>query len=154
ASTRVAGCALARSGGGRASYTATASTVGGATVVTLNAFTGTETASGSLNDGRYTLTALANQITAGGQQLDGNGDGTPGDNFVLADNDQAGGLFRLYGDATADRRRDNGDFFLFRNTFGFSTGNPAFLVYFDFNADGIVDNGDFFQFRNRFGTSI
>ena len=44
--------------------------VNGVTVVTLSGFAGAEASQGgSLNDGRYTLTALAGQITANGQQL-------------------------------------------------------------------------------------
>jgi len=85
---------------------ATAATVGGKTVVTLSGFSGTQTSAGSLIDGRYTLTALASQITtATGQQLDGNGDGTPGDDFVFADSGTTTGnqLYRLYGDANGDR---------------------------------------------------
>src|SRR5439155_16877781 len=70
------------SDGAPVTFTATANTVGGVTVVTLNNFSGTPTNSGSLADGRYTLTALAGQITETqvGQQLDGNGDNVPGDN--------------------------------------------------------------------------
>jgi hypothetical protein len=132
------------------SFTAAASTAGGVTTVTLNAFTGAETTAGSLNDGRYTLTALTAQISANGVPLDGNGDGTGGDNFTLGPT----ALFRLYGDATGDARMDNADFFQFRTTFGLASGSPAFLAYFDFNADGLVDNLDFFQFRTRFGTSL
>jgi len=150
ASTPGAAFTLTRSGGGSVSFTAMAATVGGVTVVTLNAFTGAEANAGSLNDGRYTLTALANQITVGGQQLDGNGDGTPGDNFVLGPT----ALFRLYGDITGNGSVDNADFFQFRTTFGLPSGNPAFLAGFDYNGDGIVDNADFFQFRTRFGTSL
>src|SRR5205085_9902062 len=62
-------------------FTATANVVGGVTVVTLGGFGGSAAQSGSLADGRYTLTALASQITAGGVQLDGGGG--PGTNYVL-----------------------------------------------------------------------
>jgi hypothetical protein len=150
ASTAGAAFTLTRVGGGAVTFTATAATVGTGTVVTLNAFTGAETNAGSLNDGRYTLTALASQITAGGQQLDGNGDGTAGDNFTLAPT----ALHRLYGDATGDARVDNADFFQFRTTFGVGTGNTAYLAFLDYDGNGLVDNVDFFQFRIRFGTSI
>src|SRR5204862_8327357 len=92
---------LARIGGGLVTIgSATAQTVSGATVVTLSGFSGAEASSGgSLNDGRYTLTALASQITANGQQLDGNGDGTGGDNYVFADSGAATGsqLYRFFG---------------------------------------------------------
>jgi hypothetical protein len=150
ASTPAAAFTLTRVGGGSVNFTATAATVGSGTVVTLSAFTGAETNAGSLNDGRYTLTALASQITAGGQQLDGNGDGTAGDNFTLAPS----ALHRLFGDSNGDARVDNVDFFQFRSTFGLGTGNPAFLALFDYDGNGLVDNVDFFQFRPRFGTSI
>jgi hypothetical protein len=142
---------LTRVGGGSVTFTATATTAGGNTVVTLNAFTGAETTFGSLNDGRYVLTALATQITASGAQLDGNGDGTGGDNYTLT---EAGGLFRLYGDSNGDRRVDNADFFQFRNTFGLNSTQPGYLAFFDANGDNRIDNADFFQFRNRFGIPL
>ena len=84
------------SDGAAVSFTATANVVGGVTVVTLNGFTGGVTEFGSLADGRYTLTALASQISAGGGALDGNGDGTGGDNYVLVGSPgTAPNLFRL-----------------------------------------------------------
>src|SRR5262249_39705476 len=80
-------------------FTTTPNVVNGVTVVTLTGFGGPATQTGSLADGRYTLRALASQITAGGMQLDGNGDGTSGDNFVLVGNTTTNKLFRLFGDA-------------------------------------------------------
>src|SRR5207253_6601871 len=113
---------LTRQGGGAVTIgTATATTVSGATVVTLSGFSGAEASSGgSLNDGRYTLTALASQITANGQQLDGNGDGAPGDNFAYADSGAATGnqLYRFFGDVNGDRFVNGADFALFRTAFG------------------------------------
>jgi hypothetical protein len=146
---------LTRIGDGAAvNFTATASVVGGVTVVTLSGFTGAATEFGSLADGRYTLTAVANQITYNGRQLDGNGDGTDGDDYVLADGGLAGGLFRLYGDANGDRTVDNADFFLFKQTFLRPAGDPMYLDYFDYDGNDTIDNADFFQFKLRFGTSI
>src|SRR5207249_10686868 len=106
------------------------------TVVTLSNFMGPETEFGSLRDGRYTLTAIASQISAGGQALDGNGDGTPGDNYTFGD---AQGLFRFFGDANGDRHVDIADFGFFSTTFNLSTGQTGFLAYFDFNNDGRID---------------
>src|SRR5207249_2885602 len=55
---------LTRIGGGAVNFTATPQTVGGLTLVILGGFSGAEASQGgSLNDGRYTLTALASQIT-------------------------------------------------------------------------------------------
>jgi probable HAF family extracellular repeat protein len=98
---------LSRNGGKPVNFTATASVINGVTVVTLSNFTGAETQFGSLGDGRYTLTALASQISANGQPLDGNGDGQGGDNFTFGD---AQGLFRYFGDANGDRHVDIADF--------------------------------------------
>jgi parallel beta-helix repeat protein len=123
---------------------------GPTTVVTLT-FAGTEAVeSGSLADGRYTLTVFAGQVSGG--YLDGNADGTPGDDYVLA---SAGApspppnIFRLFGDADGDGDVDATDFGAFRLTFG-TGANLAF----DFDGDGDVDAADFGQFRLRFGTSV
>jgi hypothetical protein len=142
---------LARTGGGPVTFQATASFIGGVTVVTLSNFTGAETQFGSLADGRYTLTALQNLISAGGAALDGNGDGTGGDNFTFG---EAQGLFRFYGDATGDRHVDIADFGLLSGTFNLSTGQTGFLPYFDFNNDGHIDIADFGQFSLRLFTPL
>src|SRR4029077_20778742 len=56
---------LPRTSGGDVTIgSASAATVAGVTVVTITGFSGAETNAGSLNDGKYTLTALASQITA------------------------------------------------------------------------------------------
>src|SRR5206468_5307197 len=126
-----------------------AATVSGAgTIVTLANFTGGATEYGSLADGRYTLTIVAGQITAGGQQLDGNGDGTGGDNYTFTD---AQGLFRLYGDVNGDRTVNNTDLAAFRSAFGAVSGDPGYVSALDFNADGAVNNTDLAAFRSRFG---
>jgi hypothetical protein len=139
---------LSRTGGGAVSFVATGSVVNGVTVVTLNGFTGSETEFGSLKDGRYTLTVLANQITFGGQQLDGNGDGTAGDNFTFGDSQ---GLFRFFGDINGDRHVDIADFGLFSVSI-FNPGN--YNAAFDFNNDGAIDIADFGQFAIRLFTPL
>jgi hypothetical protein len=80
--------------------------------VTLT-FTGGPVVGGSLADGRYSLTVLAAQIL----NLDGNGDGTPGDDYLLVGT-TANGLFRLFGDVDGDV--DAADFGQFRQRFGTS----------------------------------
>ena len=52
-------------------------------MVTLT-FSGADTEFGSLADGRYTLTIFASQVSNANGNLDGNGDGTGGDNYVMA----------------------------------------------------------------------
>jgi hypothetical protein len=142
---------LQRTGGNSVSFTAAASIVNGGTVVTLSNFTGSETQFGSLADGRYTLTALASQISANGQPLDGNGDGTPGDDYTFGD---AQGLFRFYGDINGDRHVDIADFAIFSNSFNSSTGQTNYLAYLDVNGDGHIDIADFGQFSIRFFTPL
>ena len=139
---------LVRVGGGSVSFSATSRVIGGATVVTLDNFHGAFTQFGSLADGRYTLTALASQITRGGQALDGNGDGIPGDDFTFGD---AQGLFRMFGDINGDRRVDILDFGLFSLSYQSAANyNPAF----DFNGDGRIDIADFGQFAVRYFTTL
>jgi hypothetical protein len=124
-------------------FTASASVIGGVTVVTLNGFTGSATESGSLADGRYTLTALASQISAGGQQMTSD--------YHFGD---AQGLFRLFGDVNGDQTVNGFDLGFFRNAFGTQAGDPNFLSYLDINGDGVINGYDFSQFRTRFGTSL
>jgi hypothetical protein len=142
---------LTRTSGGAVNFAATANVIGGVTVVTLTSFTGNETQFGSLKDGRYTLTALASQISAGGMALDGNGDGTPGDNFAFG---EAQGLFRFYGDINGDRHVDIADFGLFSSTLNLHAGQTGFLAAFDFNGDGVIDIADFGQFSVRMFTVL
>jgi ELWxxDGT repeat protein len=124
-------------------FSATAAVVGGVTVVTLNNFTGPATQFDSLADGRYTLTALASQISADGQLMN--------NNFTFGD-DQ--GLFRFYGDINGDRHVDIADFAMFSSSFNSSTGQTNYLAYLDFNGDGHIDIADFGQFSVRLFTPL
>lgn len=135
---------LTRIGGGAVSFTATANLIGGHTVVTLNGFTGAETNFGSLADGRYTLIALASQISADSQPLDGDANGVAGGDFTFGDPQ---GLFRFFGDINGDRRVDIADFGLF----SLSYLNAAnYVAGFDFNGDGRIDIADFGRFSLRY----
>ncbi len=124
--------------------TTSASLAGNAVTLT---FTGGLFESGSLPDGRYMLTALSSQIGNADVQLDGDGNGVGGDDFVLLGT-PANGLFRLFGDTDGDGGVAASDFIQFRLALG---GNS---VIFDFDNDGAVAAGDFIQFRLRFGGSI
>ena len=101
--------------------------------------------SNSLDDGRYTLTALASQISSG--NFDGDGNGTGGDNYVLI-GDLNNKLFCLFGDNDGDGDVDSSDFGQFRTAYGGANST------FDFDGDGDVDSSDFGQFRTRFGATI
>jgi len=111
-------------------------------------FSGAQTQFGSLVDGLYRLTINSAAVTNFSlQNLDGNGDGTAGDNFVSA----PGAIHRLFGDGNGDRVVNSVDFALFRTFFGIPAGPTS---AFDFDASGGTDPNDFSQFRNRFGMGI
>ena len=81
------------------------------------------------------------------ESVDGNGNGTGGDNYTLVGT-PANGLFRQFGDANGDGTVAANDFIQFRLAFG-GTSN-----IFDFDGDGAVAASDFIQFRLRFGGSV
>lgn len=121
------------------------------TVVTLT-FAGGATDGQSLADGRYTLTVLASQVSNVNGPLDGNGDLTPGDDFVLASAASpatATNIFRRFGDSDGDGDVDLADFSAFRGAFG---GGPSAI--FDSDGDGDVDLADFSAFRARFSLPV
>ena len=117
---------------------------GTGTQVTLT-FVGGPVDGKSLADGRYTLVVLSNQFA---DSLDGNGDGTAGDDYILPGN-TANGLFRLFGDADGNATVNAVDFAQFRGVFGLS--GPSI---FDFNGDNQTNASDFAQFRARFGITL
>jgi len=134
---------LARIGGGQVgSFAASAQTVGGVTVVTLTGFQGAETvgatANNSLADGRYQLKVLSAQVAGG---LDGDGNGTAGDDYVLSGTAAAGTpkLFRFYGDGDGDGDVDGTDLSAYIPTL-FNPGN--YVAKFDSDGDGDVDGTD------------
>lgn len=114
------------------------------TIVTLT-FNGALSEFGSLADGRYTLTAFANKINGGA--FDGNQDGSPLDNYVLASTGTSG-VFRLFGDSDGNARVDSNDFAAFRMMFGLGGS------IFDFDGDSQTSSTDFAEFRKRFGLMI
>jgi hypothetical protein len=112
----------------------------------------------SLVDGRYSLSVLAGQLQDGfAQALDGNGNGTAGDDYV-SPSDTVGGtgprLFRLFGDATGNGVVDLTDLAQFRTAFNAGVGSPSYAAYLDADGNGVVDLSDLGQFRSRFNTTI
>jgi fibronectin-binding autotransporter adhesin len=120
---------------------------GPGTIVTLT-FTGGAVNGTSLADGRYTLTVLANQVTGAFGALDGDDNGTGGDDYTLVGNPSTNKLFRFFGDIDGDGAVATNDFVLFRQSFN------GVNDIFDFDDDGFVSTSDFVQFRSRFNTSI
>src|SRR4029078_4034153 len=103
---------------------------------------------GSLADGRYTLKVLASQVSTPGGALDGNADGTPGDDSTLG---AAQGLVRKYGDGNGDGKVDAADLALFRQTFGRTVGDPLYQSGVDVNRDGAINGIDLARFRQAYG---
>ncbi|MBX7106243.1 MAG: hypothetical protein K1X57_19355, partial [Gemmataceae bacterium] len=114
-------------------------------VVTLTFLAGDAVDSGSLADGRYTLTIMAAGFASDG--FDGDGNGTGGDDYTLVGN-TTNKLFRLYGDADGSGQVTSSDFLAFRLAFLSSS------TAFDFNGNGTVDSSDFLAFRLRFLQSV
>jgi hypothetical protein len=120
------------------------SLLGGKTVAVLT-FAGSEFVGGSLADGSYTLTVLADHVhDRWGRELDGDGDGVAGSNNVA-------GFSRLFGDADGDGDVDGQDRDRFGSAFGATAAGPGYLWYFDFDGDGDVDGRDNGEFNRRFG---
>jgi arylsulfate sulfotransferase len=120
------------------------SVLGGQSVAVLT-FAGTEFVGGSLADGEYTLTVIADRVhDRWGRELDGDGDGSAGGNRVDT-------FFRLFGDSDGDGDVDWQDRDLFASTFTESENVAGYLWYFDFDGDGDVDGVDNGQFSRRFG---
>jgi hypothetical protein len=138
---------LSRIGGSAVGLNATASVVGGVTVVTIDGFSGPDTYAGGglswLQDGRYSLTIAASQVTTAGGQLAGQ--------TTFTDVD---GLFRMFGDINGDQTVNGFDFGSFKDAFGTQLGDPGYQSYFDYDADTVINGFDFGQFRNRFGTVL
>ncbi|HEX4590785.1 MAG TPA: dockerin type I domain-containing protein, partial [Gemmataceae bacterium] len=145
----------------------TATVASDATSVTLTfSGPGTDRASGlnggapSLEDGRYTLTVFAsNVIGPDFLPLDGDGDGTPGGDFVSKPDEPGGGpgqwrLYRLFGDANGDGVIDLTDLAQFRTSYNTAAGNPAYVSYLDADVSGAIDTIDLAQFRSRYNVNV
>jgi hypothetical protein len=116
-------------------------------------FSGANTEFGSLADGRYRLTIVASAVSSPSGQLDGDGDGTGGDDYVLESAPAPGApsnIWRFFGDGDGDGDADAFDFLQFRSVFAIS--GPVHP--FDYEADGDVDIADFSQFRSHFLLSL
>jgi hypothetical protein len=120
-----------------------ATLVEGKTVATVT-FADQDLIGGSLPDGDYTLTVVADRVhDRWGRVLDGDADDAAGGDHVTR-------FARLFGDADGDGDADRMDRAAFRAAFGHDGGEPAYAWFFDFNGDGVVDGRDNGQFNRRF----
>ncbi len=130
---------------------ASASVQNGRTVVDFTFAAGPSvTTAGNLIDGNYRLTIDAARVTHYGVGLDGNGDGTAGDDYVFG-NGGVDAFFRKYGDGDGNGSVNLFDFAMFRATFGLSVGDPGYEPGLDANEDDVINLFDFAAFRSNFG---
>jgi hypothetical protein len=116
----------------------TSSVVGDHTVAAIT-FAGAEIIGGSLADGNYTLTVLADHVHAYGHGLDA---------------DNVTSFYRLFGDTQGHRTVDAADVAVLFSTFGKHAGDPGFISYLDYNGDGVIDDIDLYAFIARYGTTL
>jgi hypothetical protein len=120
----------------------------GANTAAVLTFAGAEFIGGSLADGKYTLTVLADHVhDRFGRELDGDGDGSSGGNRVDS-------FFRLFGDTDGDRDVDQRDLAQFLSTVGRRVGDSGYLWYLDYNGDGLVGVVDLVAFARRLGKRL
>ncbi len=105
-----------------------------------------------LLDGVYELTIDASLISSFGLLLDGNGDGTTGDNHVFGDEPSVDKFYRKFGDNNANNVVDLFDFAAFRATNNKAEGQPGYNDAFDNEGNNVVNLFDFAAFRNNFGS--
>ncbi len=106
---------------------------------------------GELSDGIYELTVLPTVTDESGSALDGDGDGTGGDAFVLTGK-LTNRFFQLTGDWNADGGVSIFDFSTLAYWFGKATNvAPA---YVDLNGDLGISVFDFPLFARKFGDSV
>ncbi|CAN5257522.1 hypothetical protein BH11PLA2_BH11PLA2_11150 [soil metagenome] len=134
---------VARTSGGTAGSIGFTATQSG-NVITI-AFTNSGSialeANGSVPNGRYTVTAFAANISGSGGFLDGDANGTGGDNATVS-------FFRLFADSNGDATVNGADLDNFGNAFSSSNSD------YDYNNDGTVNGADLVLFGNAFSSFV
>lgn len=102
-------------------------------------------ANGLLRDGNYRLTVDASLIDSLGLTLDGDGNGTTGDDYT-------DDFFRKFGDSDGNGFVNLSDFAAFRGSFGSSSVDPSYDAAMDDDGNGAVNLSDFAAFRGNFGS--
>lgn len=137
-------------GGGSVGVNVAVVNTGVQTIATITFAGGFVENGGSLSDGNYALTIKAGLVhDAALNALDGNGDGTSGDDRAWGQA-EVDGFFRLFGDSDGDRDVDGQDYGRFGLSFLKLEGDSGFDSSFDFDGDGDVDGQDYGRFGRRF----
>tara|TARA_R110002049_G_scaffold285698_3_gene466876 strand:- start:21346 stop:23217 length:1872 start_codon:yes stop_codon:yes gene_type:complete len=108
----------------------------------------------TLAKGNYQLAVNASQITSDGNNLDGDADGTPGDDYLFG-NVPEDNLFAIFGDSDGSRAVNFTDFSNhFLPAFGSTSPSPLYRDELDIDGDGSVNFTDFSNgFLPNFGGS-
>ena len=126
------------------SVSLTANPSSGATDSVTITFSGTYSSYTSLVDGFYNFKIDASKVTGRDGNLDGDGDESPGGNYVVNGN-TTNKFFRLYGDSNGSATTDIADWGPFLAAFNMGPNSV-----FDYEIDGNVGLSDFAQFRARY----
>jgi len=100
----------------------------------------------ALPPARYTLTLSAAEIAADGEMLDGNADGTAGDDY------EASLLVTYPGDVDLDGEVGYPDYAVVRQHFGWTSG--AVWGFGDLNDDGKINHLDYLLLKRNYGSAI
>ncbi len=136
-------------------HTATVNRVDGNTNVLLNFVAGPSVNERgsllpSLADGDFQITVDASLVNLDNKLLDGNGDGTGGDNYVFGTL-SADRFYCLFGDHNGNGLVDLFDFSAFRAAYATSSSHPNYVQHFDVDGNGLINLFDFSRFRNNYG---
>ena len=133
-----------RLNGGSAVAVSVATHVEAGRTVAVLTFSGPGVVAGSLADGNYTLTILADKVAdAAGQHLDGNGDGAANDAAIFE-------LYRFFGDLDGDRDVDAADYAKLYSL----RGVAGYLSALDVDGDGDVDADDTRAFQVNYRKTL
>ena len=116
-------------------------------------FSGSSVVGGSLSDGSYRLTLSGSSISNVSGQLDGNGDGMGGDDYVNGAA-EADAFFRLFGDTNGNRVTTLAELGQLRISLNKRTPDAAYNALFDINSDGLVNLAELFQLRLRLNNRL
>jgi hypothetical protein len=104
-----------------------------------------------ITSGVYEMRISSDVVDSNGDQLDGNGDGTVGDDYVISGN-TTNRFYRMKSDHNGDGGTSVFDFTTFSYWFGQSV--PQAPLYADMNGDDGVSVFDFTSFSSNFGLTV
>lgn len=129
-----------------------AAVVSGKTIAVLT-FSGSEIIGSSLADGNYRFRIDSSRVTAFGNNLDGDGNGSPGGDYVIGEL-STDRIFRFFGDSDGNRRNNALDYSRFQLAYGTKSTDAKYNAIFDYQSNSIINALDYSQFSQRYGTLL